>query len=127
MSTAMAASANTPSPSARSAGAPSPATTTSSSGGWWGTAASWLFFAGFAAAAGSLVVQWLSGDRTGWELSVVRAGMVTALAGAVLSWAQLALDATSSGIVLAAVTAALMSVATSVHGVVRRPGIPSAC
>ena len=101
-----------------------PATTTSSSGGWWGTAASWLFFAGFAAAAGSLVVQWLSGDRAGWERGVVRAGMVTALAGAVLSWAELALDATSSGIVLAAVTAGLVSVATSVHGVVRRPGIP---
>ncbi|MBW3574377.1 MAG: copper resistance protein CopC [Actinobacteria bacterium] len=101
-----------------------PATTTSSSDGWWGMAASWLFFAGFAGASGSLVVQLLSGDRAGWERSVVRAGMVTALAGALLSWAQLALDATSTGIVLAAVTAALVSVATSVHGVVRRPGTP---
>ena len=101
-----------------------PATTTSSSGGWSGTVASWLFFAGFAAAAGSLVVQLLSGERAGCERTAVRAGMVTALAGAVLSWAELALDATSSGVVLAAVTVALVSVATSVHGVVRRSGIP---
>ena len=71
-----------------------PATTTSSPDGWCGMAASWRFFAGFAGAAGSLIIQLLSRDRAGWERSVVRAGMVTALAGALLSWAQLALDAT---------------------------------
>jgi hypothetical protein len=52
-----------------------PAATSSSPGVWWGTAAGWLFFAGFALAAGSLVVQllelhtaspkvWISGSCT---------------------------------------------------------------
>ncbi len=103
-----------------------PATTSSSSGRWWGTVASWLFFAGFAGAAGSLVVQLLMVDRAHWERTAVRVGMAVALAGAVLSWAERTVAETSSGVVLAAVTAALVAVATSAHTALRRPAIPLA-
>jgi methionine-rich copper-binding protein CopC len=103
-----------------------PATTSSSSGRWWGTVASWLFFAGFAGAAGPLVVQLLAVDPAHWERTAVRAGMAVALAGAVLSWAERTVAETSSGIVLAAVTAALVAVATSAHTALRRPTIPLA-
>lgn len=101
-----------------------PAATSSSSGVWWGTAASWLFFAGFALAAGSLVVQLLEVGPVASERAVVRAGLSIALAGSIVSWLDRALAETTSGLALAAASAASVALATSVHGVARRPVVP---
>ncbi len=101
-----------------------PSATTSSSSGRWGTVASWLFFVGLAAAAGSLAVQMLAGGPECWDRLAVRAGLVTALAGAALSWADRISAGTANGLVLATINAALVAVAMWAHTVSRRPAIP---
>ena len=101
-----------------------PSATTSSSSGQWGTVASWLFFVGFATAAGSLVVQLLAGGPDGWDRSAVRAGLVVALAGTVLSWADRTFAGTTNGLVLATISVASVAAAMSAHAVSRRPAAP---
>ena len=101
-----------------------PSASTSSSSGRWGTVASWLFFVGFAAAAGSLAVQLLAAAPEGWDRVAVRAGLVAALAGAVLSWADRIADDTTNGLVFATTSAASVAAAMSAHAFSRRHAIP---
>lgn len=107
-----------------------PAGTATTRGGPWSMAAGWAFFAGYAAAAGGLVIAWLWGSDTGplgrWVRPVVRLGLLVALAGAATAWVALPVGGSTSASLLALATMWLLALAALLYGVTSAPFAPLA-
>lgn len=101
-----------------------PPASASSGSGLRATAATWLFFAGFALAAGALVIQWLEGKAVVRGRRPVRGGLLVASAGALLAWVDGPPTDASGRFILGAVTVGAVMTAVSIHAVARRPVAP---